>query len=191
VSIDRVLFNLLNTIALRWGPVDTIVRVLMNDYVLTTALALVLFGLWFSGNAEGREAHQKALFQSVAAVGLGNGVVKALNLVYYRNRPFAFEPVRLLFYRPSDSSFPSNATLVGFALATVVWYADRRAGRLMYVMAGTLALTRVIGGVHFPADILAGALMGVCAAYVVVRKLGFLDRVWLIVIRLARRLLLA
>jgi undecaprenyl-diphosphatase len=191
VSIDRALFNVLNGIALRWGPLDTLIRVLMNDYVLTTALALVLFGLWFTGSAQEREDHQKALFRSVTAVGLGNGVVKALNLVYYRSRPFAFEPVRLLFYRPSDSSFPSNATLVGFALATVVWYANRRAGRLMYVVAATLALTRVIGGVHFPADIVAGALMGVCAAYVVVRKMGFLDRGWMIVIRLARRLFLA
>ncbi len=191
MGIDRAVFNLFNGFALRWGVVDTIVRVLMNDYVLITALAAVLLGLWFMGDLAARDGHQKALFGSIAAVVLGNGLIKLLNLVYYRHRPFAFEPVRLLFYRPSDSSFPSNATMVGFAMAMVVWYTNRKAGLLMVGLSATLGLVRIVGGVHFPSDVLGGALIGAGAGYVVVRRLSVLDRLWTAVIGLARRLLLA
>jgi undecaprenyl-diphosphatase len=192
MSADWTLFKLLNGLAGRSPALDTVIRMLMNDYALTTALVLFLFGLWFSGGSrQVRERNQKGVLLAVVSMLVGNLSVKALNLLFYRPRPFADHTVRLLFYRPSDSSFPSNATAVGFSLATAVWFWNRRAGWAMYALAILLGLSRICGGVHYPSDILGGILLGACAAYLVVKRAPLLSGGCGVIIGHMQRLLLA
>jgi undecaprenyl-diphosphatase len=192
MTIDWNLLSLLNGLAGRSAAFDLIVRLLVNDYAITTALVVVTFGLWFFGvTAEERERNQRGVLMAGASLIVANLFVKGLNLVYYRPRPFAGHDLQLLFYHPSDSSFPSNPASVGFCIATAVWFFNRTAGWALYVLAGLLGLARLIGGVHYPSDVLGGALIGTLSAYLVVRKLGFADRLWTIVIRRMRSLLLA
>jgi undecaprenyl-diphosphatase len=192
MTIDWTLLSLLNDLVGRSAVFDLVVRLLVNDYAITTALIVVPFGLWFDGaTATERQRNQRAALSAVASMFLANLFIKALNLVYYRPRPFASHDLQLLFYHPSDSSFPSNPTSVGFCIATAVWLSNRRAGWVLYALASLLGLARLIGGVHYPSDILGGAVVGSLSAYLVVRKLGFMNRLWTIVIRQARRFLLA
>ena len=172
MNIDWVLLSLLNGLAGHSTVFDAAVRMLINDYAVTTALVLVLLALWFSGTTqEQRQRNQQAVLSAVTSVFLANLFVKALNLVLYRPRPFASHEVTLLFYRPSDSSFPSNAASVGVSIATAVWLFNRKAGMVLYVLAVLLTLARLCGGVHYPSDILAGALIGTLSALFIVRKL--------------------
>jgi len=153
---------------------------------------LFLFTLWFGGRSqEERERNQLAAPSAVMAMFAGNLFIKLLNLLFYRSRPFATHAIHLLFYRPSDSSFPSNATSVGFSMATAVWFFNRKAGLAMYVLASLLGFSRIVGGVHYPIDVLAGALVGIAAGYVVVKKLPVLQRLWRAIIRFMRRWVLA
>lgn len=192
MALDWQLFQLCNSIAGRSPVLDNIIRFLMNDYALTTALVLGLFALWFSGRSDTqRDQNQRAVFSAITAMIVGNLAIKALNLVYYRLRPFADHAVTLLFYHPSDSSFPSNATAVGFAIATAVWLRNRRAGVVLYVCAVLLGLSRLCGGVHYPSDILGGMGVGMLSAYLITRKARALDRLWTAAIGLIRHLLLA
>jgi len=192
MSIDWTLFELCNGLAGRSPTLDAVIRVLMNDYALTTALVLLLFGLWFTGKSRTiREQNQRAVLSAIASMLLGNLFVKALNLVFYRPRPFADHTVTLLFYRPSDSSFPSNPTSIGFCIATSVWWFNRKMGLVLYVLASLLGLARLCGGVHYPSDILGGALIGMFSAYLVVKRIHFVDYLWTVIIRQMRRLLLA
>jgi undecaprenyl-diphosphatase len=192
MGMDWRLFQLANSLAGRWPVVDAVVRLLMNDYALTTALILVPFALWFSGNTPAdRERHQRAVLSMVVALVIGNLIVKAVNLVYWRWRPFTFHDVTLLFYHPSDSSFPSNAATVGFCIATAIWLSDRRMGAILYVIAALFGVSRIVGGVHYPTDILGGMLIGGLSAYCVARRMRFLDRLWTIFIARMRTLLLA
>jgi undecaprenyl-diphosphatase len=192
MTIDWTLFSLLNGLAGRSAILDVLVRLLVNDYAITTALVVVPFALWFSGATAGeRERNQRGVLSAVASMFIVNISIKALNLVYYRPRPFATHELQLLFYHPSDSSFPSNPTAVGFCIATAVWLFNRAAGWLLYALACLLGLARVVSGVHYPSDVLGGALIGTLSAYLVVTKLGFLDRLWGLIIRNVRRFLLA
>ena len=171
---------------------DNIVRFLMNDYALTTALVLLLLALWFAGESpETRARNQRGVLSAIASMFLGNLIVKAMNLAFYRYRPFAFNEVTLLFYYPSDSSFPSNAACVGFAIATAVWLHNRTAGWISYLLALLLGVSRVVGGVHYPSDILGGAVVGVTVAYLVAIKTPLFSRLWSVIIRKLRQLLLA
>ena len=192
MSADWALFNVLNGLAGRSPMLDNIVRFLMNDYALTTALVLLLLALWFAGESpETRARNQRGVLSAIASMFLGNLIVKAMNLAFYRYRPFAFNEVTLLFYYPSDSSFPSNAACVGFAIATAVWLHNRTAGWISYLLALLLGVSRVVGGVHYPSDILGGAVIGVTVAYLVAIKTPLFSRLWSVIIRKLRQLLLA
>ena len=57
MAIDWKLFQIFNGLAGRSLILDTLIRLLMNDYLITTALVLFLFGLWFSG--ETREIRER------------------------------------------------------------------------------------------------------------------------------------
>ena len=189
--MDLALFRLLNGLAGHWPWLDGLTRFLVNDYVAPTALSLALFSLWFSGSeVYGRRRRQFAVVQAVAAVLLANGLVKLLNLVLFRSRPFADLDVTLLFYRPTDSTLPSNPAAVAFAFAATVYLHERTWGLWMGVVAVLFGLARVVAGVHYPLDVVAGAGVGILAAHLAQRLPG-LGRLARLAIYVGRRLLLA
>lgn len=192
MGLDTTLFNLINGVATRVPPLDGLMRLLVNDYFVPTALCLLAAALWFSGaNRDARAANQRAVVSMVVAVLLANVLVKLCNLLYFRPRPFSVQEVNLLFYRPSDPSLPSNAAAVGFAFAGLGWQRNRRLGLLMGVLGGLFGFARVYCGVHYPLDIVAGGLVGVFSARVVGKAQSLLEPLMLALIGFGRRLYLA
>ncbi|MBI2165366.1 MAG: phosphatase PAP2 family protein [Chloroflexi bacterium] len=166
--------------------------VLVSDYFIPAIFALVLFSLWFAGRDRvEREAHQRAVGISMTALGIANLAVQVINSVYFRPRPFVQYELDLLFYRPTDSSFPANPAALTFAIATGVWGGNRRVGAALYALAVLYGLSRVYAGVFYPSDILAGAAIGVVVALLVSKLFLLLEPLPTIVLRLARRLYLA
>ncbi|OQB28150.1 MAG: Undecaprenyl-diphosphatase BcrC [Chloroflexi bacterium ADurb.Bin180] len=189
---DWTLFRMANGLAGRSHLLDTLVRFVMNDYWATTMLVLLPFGLWFSGNSESeRERNQKGVLSTVMALAMANLVVKVINLLYWRWRPFTHHDVTLLFYHPSDSSFPSNAATVGFCIAASVLLFNRRTGLVLLLIACLFSVSRVVGGVHYPTDILGGLIIGSASAWLVQRQWRWPDRLWAPLLRWLRRLVLA
>lgn len=93
---------------------------------------------------------------------IGNGIIK--NLVM-RPRPFntigtAVSPRNLLIEPPTDWSFPSGHTLSSFAAATAIYKDHTVWGFAAFVMAILIAFSRLYLQVHYPSDVLAGALLG-------------------------------
>ena len=192
MPLDFWLFQMINGLAGRIPALDGLMRLLVNDYFPTTAMSLFLVALWFEGRTQSqRERNQRAVLQALIAMFMANVLLKLCNLVYFRPRPFAGHEVNLLFYRPSDSSFPSNPATVGFSLATAVWLSNPRAGAVLLCLATSWAVARIYCGVHYPSDVIAGALLGASCAYFVVRKARFLNPLWTLIIKAGRRLYLA
>ncbi|WP_457031370.1 phosphatase PAP2 family protein [Kitasatospora sp. P5_F3] len=65
---------------------------------------------------------------------------------------------------PGDWSFPSNHAVIAFATATALWFAWRTLGLVCGVAALLMAASRVWIGVHYPHDVVAGALVGILVA---------------------------
>lgn len=190
--LDTALFNLINGSATRVAAVDSLMRLLVNDYFLPTALCLLTAALWFAGSSkQERGRNQRVTVSIITAVLLANLVVKLCNLVYFRPRPFSVQQVNLLFYRPSDSSLPANSAAVAFAFAGVAWQRHRWLGVVMGALAGLFAFARIYCGVHYPLDLVAGGLIGSVSAYLVGKSQRFLEPLMASVIAVARRLYLA
>ena len=65
---------------------------------------------------------------------------------------------------PGSSSFPSGHASVAFACATMLAATDRRLAIPAFALAAGIAWSRVYVGVHYPLDVLAGAVLGVAVA---------------------------
>jgi undecaprenyl-diphosphatase len=192
MSLDLQLFQLINNLAGHNDILDGLARLLVNEYFVTTMMALILVIFWFEGrDQDRRERNQRAVLRAIIALLIANIILKLCNLIYFRPRPFDSHEVNLLFYQPWDSSFPSNPATVGFSVATAVWLYNRRLGALLLVLATLFGLSRIYCGVHYPSDVIAGALLGALSAYLVVRRGGFIDPVISLIIRTGRRLYLA
>lgn len=90
-----------------------------------------------------------------------------LKAVTARDRPFEDYPVDLIISRPSDYSFPSGHTANAFALAFSVLCFDRRYGAVILVLAAFVAFSRLYLFVHWPTDVIAGALMAAVCVWAV------------------------
>ena len=69
-----------------------------------------------------------------------------------------------LVHAPHDGSFPSGHATVSFACATVLAFYAPRAAPAFFVLAAAIAWSRVYVGVHYPLDVLGGAVLGVAIA---------------------------
>ena len=95
----------------------------------------------------------------VVDVLLCNGLLKHL---FHRVRPCDVNTaVSLLVSRPTDYSFPSGHTLSSAIGATILTKTDRRFGYAAIPLAALIAFSRLYLYVHWPSDVLAGALLGI------------------------------
>jgi len=101
----------------------------------------------------------------LVVVGVTSGLVAVLKLVVGRPRPFrAHADVLALVSRPSDYSLPSGHAAGAFAVAVfgacLLGPKHRIAQGALLGLAGLVALSRVVLGVHYPADVACGAALG-------------------------------
>jgi undecaprenyl-diphosphatase len=95
------------------------------------------------------------------AVGAVYSACELIGLAWRRERPFAGidEVQELVGHRPGRS-FPSRHVASGVAMATIGRAAHPRLGRTMALLAWLLGLSRVVAGLHYPSDVLAGVALG-------------------------------
>ncbi len=102
-----------------------------------------------------------------------------LKNIVARPRPCWLESIDLLVKNPNDYSFPSGHTWSAVTGAWLVTSANRKFGWAAIPLAALLAFSRLYLFVHFPSDILAGAVIGALlgvAAVALCRKLpGAID----------------
>ncbi len=130
---------------------------------ITTPTSILLTGLI----KKDKELTNKGLVIGTAYLGTAILTTAFKNII---KRPRPFETYPDIIYPKSDAggySFPSGHTSTAFSTATSLslafpkWYVAIPA----YAYAGTVAYTRMDLGVHYPSDVLAGALLGSGTAY--------------------------
>jgi membrane-associated phospholipid phosphatase len=129
--------------------------------------------------------HNDKLFRNacvtIAAVGVNEVVTAAMKYTINRDRPFVTYPDIYKKSGAGSPSFPSGHTSSAFAVATSLTLAYPKWYIIVpsYTWAGTVAYSRMDLGVHYPSDVLAGAIIGAGSAwltYAVNKKLSINSR---------------
>ena len=85
---------------------------------------------------------------------------------YFRKKFDAPRPYTVYNYEPiikkekEGNSFPSRHVFSAFVIATTFIYANLELGICLFAISCLIAVLRVIGGVHFPKDVIVGAITG-------------------------------
>jgi undecaprenyl-diphosphatase len=90
-----------------------------------------------------------------------------------RARPRAFDVVPLAWFPSDRFSFPSGHALNAFAIGSVIALAIPAAAVPVLALAASVAASRVVLGLHWLSDVLAGAIAGVAIG----------TSVWLVLLR--------
>ena len=131
-----------------------------------TGIALLLF-------KKTRAAGAAVLISYVCVFLFGQYFLK--NLVS-RPRPCQIDQAfPLLVKRPSSSSFPSTHSAWAFAGATAIYLNHKKAGIAVYFAAALIAFSRLYLFVHFPTDVLAGAVFGVIMGILAVKLYRWIE----------------
>jgi len=102
---------------------------------------------------------------TVIAVALAAWSASGIKAVVDRPRPFLRYPEpKTLVPLPHDASFPSGHAATSFAAATLLAFAFPRLAAPLLVLAAAVAFSRVYVGVHYPLDVIGGALLGALIA---------------------------
>jgi len=162
-SVVHDLNELIRTHDLLEDPLTLFASVAVTIYAVATA------ALWFVSRPEGARRLRLACASALTAAAGGLLLNQAIGHFWVRERPFAAHPHSLvLFTAPShDPSFPSDHATAAFAIAVAVLFFSRRLGVVFLVFAAAIALSRVLLAMHYPTDVVAGALTGTLAAVTV------------------------
>ena len=121
------------------------------------------------------------LFRKTRRTGYMLALSLVLGLLIGRVRPYDANPdFVLLIERLSDYSFPSGHTLASFEAAAVLLMQYRAKAVPALVLALLIAFSRLYLYVHYPSDVLAGALLGVafaCIARAAVKRMTACSRI--------------
>ena len=112
-------------------------------------------------------ARRLILVWAVAAIGAGEIASDLLKAAIPRSRPH----VDALVHRPHTHSFPSGHATISFACATVLGAAAPRLRLPLYLLAAAIGWSRAYVGVHYPLDVIGGALLGTGLGYALVKLL--------------------
>ncbi len=160
MNLDILIFQQINGLAGRWGFFDAL-GVFFASYFQYVLAVLVI--LLFRRNI-------RAIFWSLAAVVLARlGAVELIRLFWSRPRPFVENSVNLLIEKANEPSFPSGHAALFFALSAVVYFYNKKAGVFFFIASFLISISRVFVGVHWPSDILAGALVGIFSGWLVIK----------------------
>src|SRR5574340_452785 len=150
----RVMRRLNNWRAPRWIRFWMLAATRMGDGWLWYSLGAILLAI---GGQRGYTAVAAAGSAAIAGI----FVFKALKKLSRRDRPCQFQPHCWAKVLPPDQfSFPSGHTMTAFSTALVVSYVYPTLEWPLYFLAVSIAFSRVVLGMHFLSDVLAGALLG-------------------------------
>ncbi|MFP3975195.1 MAG: phosphatase PAP2 family protein [Chloroflexota bacterium] len=200
ISPDAQLSIWLTGLAGNSAVLDRLMSLLACDFFVPVTMSMVLLFLWFgTRDPLVRSKNQWGAMCASTSLGFANLAVWLLNHVAKFDpwpRPFevhesAREAAEIVFYFPGDPSFPANVAASIFAAAMGMWFYSRKASTPVFVLAFLWSFARVYAGVHYPLDVLGGAVIGMVIAYGTYRFLELVKPIPRFLFWLARKLYLA
>lgn len=131
-------------------------------YVTYIGLLIGQLVIKLVNTTSGIHRHDECFWQVLAVPAIGFVVVTVFRKICNAKRPYQVLAIHpLLSKRKEGQSFPSRHAFSIFMIAMALGHVCFPLGIVFVVLGILLAAVRVIGGVHFPRDVVAGAVAAV------------------------------
>ncbi|WP_138493581.1 undecaprenyl-diphosphatase [Paenibacillus pinistramenti] len=158
MNFDYRMFEWINNLAGHYPFWDNLMTFLAKDGEYVFFIGVIFY--WFVRSARSRQMVVELLIAACAAL----GIASVIGRLDYRDRPFVQHHVHQLIAHAANASFPSDHATAAFAVAAAIWCSKRREGWLWLLLASGIAVSRIWTGVHYPLDVISGALLGILCA---------------------------
>ncbi len=186
-NLDAAVFHFVNG-TLQNPILDVLMPFITDLNKHTSVLVIVgilLILLFFNGGTKGRYAVIVLAFGILFSDQLNSSVAK---FILARPRPcHVLQQVHLLVSCGSGYSFPSSHAVNNFCGAVILSFFFPQAAAWLCTFAGVVSFSRVYVGVHYPADVLGGAIIGICCGLIAIALFLWIEHYTLRIIRRARR----
>lgn len=165
LSLDFKILNYLQQF--HSGPLDLIMK--FFTYIGENGYIWIALGLLFLCFKKTRKMGIYLLI-TLAIEFICNDLV--LKHIIKRQRPFFYNKrINMVIKRPTSYSFPSGHASAAFSSATAIFMHDKIKGLFAYLVAIAISVSRIYFYVHYPSDIVCGAILGMIVA-IIVRLMG-------------------
>lgn len=130
------------------------------------SIPIFLIGYWIFATLQKNTKMKEGLLAILYSDILAGVSVTIIQLFIYVNRPLIFLQDKWLFTlsHALDNSFPSDHATIGTAfLVSIFLFGYRKTFYLLLLPFTLMLFARLIGGVHYPLDILWGVMVGMLA----------------------------
>lgn len=128
-------------------------------------LIYVLVALFIIYLVRGRHELKKIITFTIFVLPTSYIVAKILSSFFYDARPFVINHFTPLLSHAADNGFPSDHSLLSFALASVIFCFNKKWGIAFFILGIIIGLSRVYVGIHWPVDILGSFVISVAVAF--------------------------
>ena len=164
MSLDFYLFQLINSWAGQYSWLDNLGVFFAKYFGYLLIFFLLLFLI------KNFKKYWPMVVKAFSAAILARLViVNIIRFFYYRPRPFIANQVNLLLSDEPTGSFPSGHAAFYFAISTVVFLFNKKIGTFFLVASFLISIARVFSGIHWPSDILTGALIGIFSGWLITK----------------------
>jgi undecaprenyl-diphosphatase len=157
-QMDYHLFQIINNLAGTFTIINPLMRILANDGEYLFFLGILVY--WFAP----AKANRRMVLQSLVAACISLMIGGWLAQLFYHDRPFVTHVVFQLIQHQANASFPSDHATGAFVIATAIWLYRKKEGTVWLFVAGCIAFSRIWVGVHYPSDVVVGAILGIFSA---------------------------
>lgn len=158
--MDSIIFQYLNSFALKYLWLDAAAIFFANYFGWVLIGVLILFLI-----KNFRKYWKMATAAFISAVLARFIITEIIRWLWLRPRPFVLEQVNLLLPHRLTGSFPSGHAAFFFALSLSVYFYNKKAGILFFIASALIGISRVFSGLHWPSDIIVGAVVGLFSAW--------------------------
>lgn len=136
-------------------------------------LIWIIISLFLLSSKKYRKIGVMAISALILATLLGQGLMKHL---VQRSRPFIDYPaLKSIISAPSGYSFPSGHTTSSFAVAAVLAKKIKKYQIVFWILAFSISFSRLYLLVHYPSDVIVGAILGLLCSLIVLKVFAFMD----------------
>lgn len=133
---------------------------ILIEFAASILIWIMFAGLFLLWVIDGKIKKETAL-HALLAVFLSWTFANIFKEIVPTPRPFHINDLpTYVIIPPNNSAFPSSHTAFAFSMAVTIWLHNKKWGLVYLILALCVGLARILANVHFPLDILGGALLG-------------------------------